>query len=115
MSKVSSKLDQVFNWVNEARSSKTAVSIAYHGNIVDLLEYADQNNIKCELISDQTSCHAVYEGGYTPVGYSFEAGRELLEKESCGIQESCRSIPFSPFPCDQKPLRQGFTVLGLWQ
>lgn len=88
VSKVSSKLDQVFNWVNEARSSKTAVSIAYHGNIVDLLEYADQNNIKCELISDQTSCHAVYEGGYTPVGYSFEAGRELLEKDHVAFKKA---------------------------
>ena len=81
VSKVSDDLKQIFTWVDEARISRTSVSIAYHGNIVDLLEYADKHDIKCELISDQTSCHAVYEGGYTPVGYSFEAGRKLLEQD----------------------------------
>jgi urocanate hydratase len=54
------------------------LSIAYHANIVDLLEYIDTHNIKAELLSDQTSCHAVYEGGYTPAGISFDEGRKLL-------------------------------------
>ncbi|HNQ43419.1 MAG TPA: urocanate hydratase [Candidatus Cloacimonadota bacterium] len=76
--KVSAELEQVFTWVEEARTSRKPLSIAYHGNIVDLLEYIDQHNIKAELISDQTSCHAVYEGGYTPAGVSFEEGRQIL-------------------------------------
>lgn len=76
--KVSANLDEIFTWVDEYRSTKKPVSIAYHGNVVDLLEYMDRNDIKCELISDQTSCHAVYEGGYTPAGISFERGRELI-------------------------------------
>ncbi|HOE90991.1 MAG TPA: urocanate hydratase, partial [Candidatus Cloacimonadota bacterium] len=57
------------------------ISIAYHGNIVNLLEYFDENNIHVELISDQTSCHAVYEGGYTPAGTSFEEGRRLIKED----------------------------------
>lgn len=86
--KVSSDLAQVFRWVDEARISKEPLSIAYHGNIVDLLEYVDKHDIKAELISDQTSCHAVYEGGYTPAGYNFEEGRELLEKDEKAFKHS---------------------------
>ena len=67
--------------MDDYRQSKKAISIAYYGNIVDLLEYVDKHNIKAELISDQTSCHVVYEGGYTPAGYTFEQGRELLKKD----------------------------------
>jgi len=79
VSKVTDKLDQVAGWMQEYKRNRQAVSIAYYGNIVDLLEYLDQNNLPAQLISDQTSCHAVYEGGYTPVGLTFEEGRELLK------------------------------------
>ncbi len=81
VSKVSDNLEEIFHWVDEYRQSKKAVSIAYYGNIVDLLEYIDKHNIKAELISDQTSCHVVYEGGYTPAGYTFEEGRDLLKND----------------------------------
>lgn len=78
VSKVSQDPKQIFDWVEEYRQLKKPISIAYHGNIVDLLEYIDKNNIKAELLSDQTSCHAVYEGGYTPVGLSHEEARQML-------------------------------------
>lgn len=79
VSKVSDNLDQIAAWMQEAKNSGEAVSIAFSGNIVDLLEYLDKKNITIELLSDQTSCHAVYEGGYTPAGISFEEGRELIK------------------------------------
>ena len=81
VSRVSSDLSEIFHWVEEFRQSKKPVSIAYYGNVVDLLEYVDKNDIKAELLSDQTSCHAVYEGGYTPAGLTFEEGRALLATE----------------------------------
>jgi urocanate hydratase len=56
-------------------------SIAYHGNIVDLLEYAEQNDHHIDLLSDQTSCHAVYEGGYCPADVSFEERTRLLKHD----------------------------------
>ena len=56
-------------------------SIAYHGNIVDLLEYAEQNDCRIDLLSDQTSCHAVYEGGYCPADVSFEERTRLLKHD----------------------------------
>ncbi len=81
VSRVSSDLGEVFRWADEARAKKEPCSIAYHGNVVDLLEYIDEKGIEAELISDQTSCHAVYEGGYTPVGLTYEQGRELLKSD----------------------------------
>lgn len=76
--KVTSDLNEAFNLAEDAVKSKRPLSIAYHGNIVDLLEFAVENNKKIELLSDQTSCHAVYEGGYCPVGISFEERTKLL-------------------------------------
>jgi urocanate hydratase len=61
-----------------AKESKKAYSIAYHGNIVDLLEYASLHQIKIDLLSDQTSCHNVYDGGYTPVSLTFDERTDLL-------------------------------------
>lgn len=55
-------------------------SVAYHGNVVDLLEYAAQEDIPIDLLSDQTSCHAVYEGGYCPAGVTFEDRTRLLHE-----------------------------------
>ena len=60
---------------------RTPYSIAFHGNIVDLLEYAGQNNIHIDLLSDQTSCHAVYDGGYCPASISFEERTRLLKED----------------------------------
>jgi len=77
----SSDLSEIFRWVGELRGSGKAMSIAYHGNVVDLWRYVLERGIKVELASDQTSCHAVYEGGYTPEGVSFEEGRRLLAEE----------------------------------
>ena len=79
VSKVSENLDEIAHWMQEYKKNGKAVSIAYYGNVVDLLEYLAKNHIFVELISDQTSCHAVYEGGYTPAGLSFEEGRKLLK------------------------------------
>lgn len=76
---VSSDLKEVFEIANEYINKKETTSIAYHGNIVDLLQYVVDNNIKVPLLSDQTSCHAAYEGGYCPQGVTFEERTELLK------------------------------------
>ncbi len=78
---ISDDLAQIASWIDEYRKSGKTVSIAYHGNIVDLLEYFVRHNLKIELLSDQTSCHVVYEGGYTPVGYSFAESRKLMKED----------------------------------
>lgn len=78
---VSSDLSEVFRMAREYMDRKEAMSIAYHGNVVDLLEYAVKNKIHIDLLSDQTSCHAAYEGGYCPQGVSFEERTRLLARD----------------------------------
>lgn len=80
--KVSDDLDEIFGWVENYQESGEEVSIAYHGNIVDLLDYLVENKIDVDLLSDQTSCHEPYTGGYSPVGYTFEEGRKLLNNKA---------------------------------
>lgn len=72
---------KAFEKAEEYKEKKESAAIAFHGNIVDLLEYAADNNIKIELLSDQTSCHAVYDGGYCPVGITFEERTEMLDND----------------------------------
>lgn len=79
--KISADLKEVFDIAHEYMKKREPMSIAYHGNIVDLLEYAVKNDIKIELLSDQTSCHAVYEGGYCPQGLTFEQRTEMLKTD----------------------------------
>ncbi len=81
LSKASDNLDEVVSWMQAAKRNGEAVSIGYHGNIVDLWEYLVTNEISIDLASDQTSCHAVYDGGYTPQGVTFAEGRELLKTD----------------------------------
>jgi urocanate hydratase len=81
VSLVSDKLDQIAAWMREYKEKGESVSIAYHGNVVDMLEYLDAQDIHVELISDQTSCHVVYEGGYTPAGVNFDEGREIMKND----------------------------------
>ncbi len=81
VSKVSDNLDEIKDWIEEYRKLEKPISIAYHGNVVDLLEYIDVNDLNVELLSDQTSCHAVYDGGYTPAGIGFDEGRKLIKED----------------------------------
>ncbi len=78
---MSDDLDEIFKLTKEYKAKKQSIAIAYHGNIVDLLEYADKYDIKLELVSDQTSCHNVYNGGYCPVDMSFEERTQMLTKD----------------------------------
>lgn len=76
--KLAESTEEAVKMALEAQKNKETLSIAYHGNIVDLLEYICEKNIHIDLLSDQTSCHNVYNGGYCPVGISFEERTKLL-------------------------------------
>ena len=77
---VTADIIEAYRMAAEAMRHREPCSIAYHGNIVDLLEYAEREKILIELLSDQTSCHAVYEGGYCPAGLTFEERTRLLHE-----------------------------------
>ena len=77
---VTADIAEAYQMAQRAMKQQEPCSIAYQGNVVDLLEYAANNQIHIELLSDQTSCHAVYEGGYCPVGLTFEERTRLLHE-----------------------------------
>jgi urocanate hydratase len=77
----SSDLDEIFASATKALKKGVPLSIAYHGNVVDLLEYVAHNNVPIDLLSDQTSCHVAYNGGYCPQGITFEERTRLLESD----------------------------------
>ena len=79
--KWSANLEEVFAMAKESQEKEEAMSIAYYGNIVDLLQYAVDHNIHIDLLSDQTSCHNAYEGGYCPEGITFEERTRLLAED----------------------------------
>ncbi len=64
--------------VRTAKEQKETVSIAYLGNIVDVWEKFDEENIFIDLGSDQTSLHNPWAGGYYPVGVSFEEANKMM-------------------------------------
>ena len=62
-------------------------AVAYCGNIVDLLEYLYEHNVHVDLMSDQTSCHVPYDGGYCPQGLTFAQRTEMLDKDPEGFRK----------------------------
>ncbi|WP_291099439.1 MULTISPECIES: urocanate hydratase [unclassified Empedobacter] len=91
---VISDLDELVTRVRKAKDAKEVVSIAYDGNIVEVWEKFDQENLYIDLGSDQTSLHNPWAGGYYPVELSFEEANEMMSnnpelfKEK--VQESLR-------------------------
>lgn len=79
--RVSADLGEVLRLAAEAVDKKAATSIAYHGNVVDLLEQLVKRRFKVDLLSDQTSCHVAYDGGYCPQGITFEERSRLLAED----------------------------------
>ena len=92
-SRIDTRLNQ--GWVSEKTASldealasarvhlekKEPCAIAYLGNVVDLLEYLYDKNIHVDLMSDQTSCHVPYDGGYCPVELTFEERTKMLAED----------------------------------
>ncbi|NLC39697.1 MAG: urocanate hydratase [Clostridiaceae bacterium] len=74
----SENLQEVVAEALAAKCEGRSMTIAYHGNIVDLLQYLVDQQVEVDLLSDQTSCHAVYEGGYCPHSLTFEERTEML-------------------------------------
>ena len=89
-----SDLDELTARVRLAKENNEVVSIAYLGNIVDVWEKFDQENIHVDLGSDQSSLHNPWAGGYYPVGLSFEESNEMMgnrpDEFKKYVQESLR-------------------------
>lgn len=88
------KIEDLVSRVRKAKSQEEVVSIAFLGNVVDLWERLDQENILVEIGSDQTSLHNPWSGGYYPVGLSFEESNQMMAENpgdfKVKVQESLR-------------------------
>ncbi|WP_412466922.1 urocanate hydratase [Pedobacter sp. KLB.chiD] len=87
-------LDELVQRVLLAQNKKQTVSLAYIGNVVEVWERFDQENIEVTIGSDQTSLHNPYGGGYYPVGLRFAEANEMMantpDKFKVYVQESLK-------------------------
>ncbi|EHO04876.1 urocanate hydratase [Myroides odoratimimus] len=73
--------------VKKAQENKEIVSIAYQGNVVDIWEEFDKQDLYIDLGSDQTSLHNPWAGGYYPVGVAFEEANDLMANNPAKFKE----------------------------
>ncbi|WP_461643733.1 urocanate hydratase [Labilibaculum euxinus] len=74
-------MDELVARVRKAQETNEVVSIAFIGNVVDVWERFDAENIFIHIGSDQTSLHIPWTGGYYPVDTSYEESNRLIREE----------------------------------
>lgn len=74
-------LDYLIARILQCLENNIVVSIAYHGNVVDLWEKLAGEEIEVDLGSDQTSLHNPWAGGYYPQGFSLEQSNEMMRDD----------------------------------
>ncbi|WP_294209919.1 urocanate hydratase [uncultured Chryseobacterium sp.] len=87
-------LEELTQRVRKAQQQKETVSLAYLGNIVEVWEKFDQEDLRIDIGSDQTSLHNPWAGGYYPAGQSFEESNAMMAENPAlfkeKVQESLR-------------------------
>ena len=78
---VISDIDALVARVKSAKEAKEVVSIGYLGNVVDVWEKFDSENLYVDLGSDQTSLHNPWAGGYYPQGISFDVANDMMAND----------------------------------
>jgi urocanate hydratase len=78
---VTDEMNDLIRKVSRAKKDNRVVSIGYNGNIVDVWEQFEENGIKVDIGSDQTSLHNPWAGGYYPAGVSFEDSNKLISSD----------------------------------
>jgi urocanate hydratase len=101
INEVVENIDELVPRVKKALENKEVVSIAYLGNVVDIWERFDQENLHIDLGSDQTSLHNPWAGGYYPTGFSFEESNEMMANNPTKFKEEV-----------QKTLRRHATAIN---
>ncbi|BEV03559.1 urocanate hydratase [Chryseobacterium gambrini] len=94
VNEIHENLDELVTRVRQAQENKESVSLAYLGNIVEVWEKFDQENLRIDIGSDQTSLHNPWAGGYYPAGQSFEESNKMMAEDpelfKDKVQESLR-------------------------
>lgn len=81
LSEVTDDIDRAIDRMVEVAKQKEAVSIGFIGNIVELWERLVERNVRVDLGSDQTSLHNPFQGGYFPVGFSYDESAAMLSND----------------------------------
>ena len=81
LSVIADSTDHAIDLMIEHKEKGAAISIGHIGNIVELLERLVERDIRIDLLSDQTSLHNPWQGGYYPVSLSFEEGKKMLAND----------------------------------
>ncbi len=87
LSEIADSVDDAIDKMVEAKNSGTAKSIGHIGNVVELLERMVERNISIDLLSDQTSLHNPWQGGYYPVTLTFEEGKIMMSENPSQFKE----------------------------
>jgi urocanate hydratase len=87
INEVIENIDELVPRVKKALENQEVVSIAYLGNVVDVWERFDEENLHIDLGSDQTSLHNPWAGGYYPIGYTFEESNDLMANNPTKFKE----------------------------
>ncbi len=73
--------------VKEAKRNNEVVSIAFIGNIVEVWERFDEEEIFIHVGSDQTSLHNPWSGGYYPLGLSYDESNEMIRNNPAEFKQ----------------------------
>ncbi|WP_348668605.1 urocanate hydratase [uncultured Polaribacter sp.] len=73
-------IDTLVERTLKAQKNKEVVSIAFIGNIINVWERFDEENIFIHIGSDQTSLHIPWTGGYYPADTSYEQSNILIRE-----------------------------------
>lgn len=85
--------EEAFKIARQYQNEKKPRAIAYYGNTVDLIEYAFNHDEKIDILTDQTSCHVAFDGGYCPQGLTYEErGRMLGEDKEAFVEKVKQSL-----------------------
>ncbi len=91
VNEIISDLDELVARVRKAQEAKEVVSIAYLGNVVEVWEKFDADNIHIDLGSDQTSLHNPWAGGYYPMGLTFEESNQMMATNPDGFKKEVQA------------------------
>ncbi len=88
---VTDDVDAAIDMMLNASRAGAAISIGFIGNIVDLWERLVHRDVKVDLGSDQTSLHNPYQGGYFPVGRTYDECVTMMSSDPDAFKSEIQS------------------------
>jgi urocanate hydratase len=97
--RMTESLDEALEWIHEATSAGTALSVGLVGNCAEVLPELAKRGVTPDIVTDQTSAHDPLNG-YVPAGLSLEAAEalrnsdpdEYVRRARASIRTHCEAI-----------------------